>query len=205
MIEDQPYTKRPIRLKHLVIIYVCAILAGLILTSVGVAVQKEATVATTMNVLASSLSHTAFAATTALPINEAQLARCGIILLNNLVYVCLIGLGLVYVAEWRGSHIVLVIALAVNGATLGIVAGLGVAILGIPTTVAGLVPHGIFEIPAVFMGFIMGLAGIYQIRDGVPKPEMLRMNRDFILTTILPMLTMAAVVETYITPLLMGV
>ena len=75
----------------------------------------------------------------------------------------------------------------------------------------GLLPHGIFEIPAITLGIAMGLYlcrqmnGTLRKRPGTPRieavlPHLCRMA----IFGLLPLLAAAAVIETYLTPVLLG-
>ena len=98
-----------------------------------------------------------------------------------------------------------------------VVVGAAVALSGIAGMAAwqmvllGLLPHGIFEIPAMMLGVSMGLYlctvmnGNLRRRPGVPRIEAVlpHMTAVFLLGAV-PLLVLAAVVETFVTPLLLG-
>ena len=74
---------------------------------------------------------------------------------------------------------------------------------------AGLVPHGIFEIPALLLSLAAGLCLCRNINryircneKGMMKPLLLDLLRVVGLLVV-PLLTLAAVMEAYVTPLAM--
>ena len=74
---------------------------------------------------------------------------------------------------------------------------------------AGILPHGIFELPALFLSLAAGLClckniNVYIRKNekGVMKPLLLNILRVVALL-VLPLLVIAAVMETYVTPALM--
>lgn len=98
-----------------------------------------------------------------------------------------------------------------------VVVGAAVALSGImdmavwQMVLLGLLPHGIFEIPAIMLGVSMGLYlcsamnGTLRKRPGTPRLEAVlpRLTGVFAFGAV-PLLVLAAVVETVITPLLLG-
>ena len=99
------------------------------------------------------------------------------------------------------------LALGVNAAILGMLASLidGQWLL----LAAGILPHGIFELPALFLSLTAGLClckniNVYIRKNekGVMKPLLLNILRVVVLL-VLPLLVIAAVMETYVTPALM--
>lgn len=98
------------------------------------------------------------------------------------------------------------LALGVNAAILGMLASLidGQWLL----LAAGILPHGIFELPALFLSLAAGLClckniNVYIRKNekGFMKPLLLNILRVVVL--VLPLLVIAAVMETYVTPALM--
>ena len=99
------------------------------------------------------------------------------------------------------------LALGVNAAILGMLASLidGQWLL----LAAGILPHGIFELPALFLSLAAGLClckniNVYIRKNekGVMKPLLLNILRVVVLL-VLPLLVIAAVMEAYVTPALM--
>lgn len=75
---------------------------------------------------------------------------------------------------------------------------------------AGIIPHGIFELPAIVLAVAMGIYLCKMINyyvkhntKGIMLPLMADLLRAFLLRLI-PMLVLASLVEAYITPLVMG-
>ena len=71
---------------------------------------------------------------------------------------------------------------------------------------AGILPHGIFELPALLIAFALGLLlcrrttqYVRKNTKGMMKPLLCNIARSFAMH-VLPLLVMAAVAETYITP-----
>ena len=106
-----------------------------------------------------------------------------------------------------------VFSLALNA----VVVGAAVTLSGISgltvwqMVILGLLPHGIFEIPAIMLGVSMGLYlcsvmnGTLRKRPGTPRIEaVLPRLAGVFLFGVVPLLTVAAVVETALTPLLLG-
>ncbi len=100
-----------------------------------------------------------------------------------------------------------VLALIVNGWLLGLVSAAVVQEKSVGYLLAGLLPHGIFELPALIMGeavaFSFGtavmLALLKKERRNLLLPN-LRQNLRY-LTVALVLLLPAAIIETYVTPL----
>ncbi|MBU4533149.1 MAG: stage II sporulation protein M [Eubacteriales bacterium] len=91
--------------------------------------------------------------------------------------------------------------LVVNGALIGVVARVFTAD-GFPPLafVAGLVPHGVFELPAIFLAAGFSFAAMVSLFRIGSMPS-LRDRFRFTLRTIVPLLLIAALVEAYLTPL----
>ena len=103
------------------------------------------------------------------------------------------------------------LALGTNALILGVFAAYyvnnGVSLL---VYLAGILPHGIFELTALMLAFAGGFLLCRQITQyvrsntkGMMKPLMLNLLRVFILH-ILPLLAVAAVAEVYVTPHVMA-
>lgn len=70
----------------------------------------------------------------------------------------------------------------------------------------GILPHGVFELPALLIAFALGLLlcrrttqYVRKNTKGMMKPLLCNIARSFVMH-VLPLLVMAAVAETYITP-----
>lgn len=94
--------------------------------------------------------------------------------------------------------------LAFNGIFLGIVANIVSKSEGWRFLLAGIIPHGIFEIPAIILSMNYGLwlgHGFYRkLRFKEPFREKLSVAIRFFSRIILPLLIIAAIVEAFITP-----
>jgi stage II sporulation protein M len=95
--------------------------------------------------------------------------------------------------------------LLVNGAALGLVMMGSVRTRGIGRSLMSILPHGIFELPAVFLGAAIGLmiggavtAKLLRRSEINLKAEMNSALR-FFGAIILPVLVLAAIVEAYVT------
>ena len=105
------------------------------------------------------------------------------------------------------------LSLMVNGALMGLLAALmvsnGSSLLAF---LAGIVPHGIFEIPALLLSIA---CGVYLCRnmcrvvvsspDRIPLLELLEDLLRVIVLVIAPLTAVAAFVECYVTPVVMGI
>jgi stage II sporulation protein M len=98
--------------------------------------------------------------------------------------------------------------LLLNGAAMGLIFNLSGR--GIGPTLLAIAPHGILELPAVFMasgaGLMVGAAVIQKLftrRDVEVKTELARALR-FFAAVILPTLFIAALVEAYVTTALLA-
>jgi stage II sporulation protein M len=100
--------------------------------------------------------------------------------------------------------------LVVNGAALGVVMALSAHSRGLWVSLLSIAPHGVLELPAVFLGTAIGLMiGMGVLRRIFGKPsvglriELGRAVRFFTLI-IVPILFVAAIVEAYVTAALVG-
>jgi stage II sporulation protein M len=103
-----------------------------------------------------------------------------------------------------------VIFLVINGAALGLVLTWSGRSRGVGLTMLSILPHGMFELPAVFLGTAIGLMiGVAVARrlffrsGGNIKAEIADAWR-FFYAIIMPMLFVAALIEAYVTPALVG-
>ncbi len=105
--------------------------------------------------------------------------------------------------------------LLVNAIVIGGVASFASVTRGAAYTVAGLTPHGIFEIPAFILEFagltrwhVASTKAIYTKLSGrsVDRPLLIEGIKDTLVLSLLSVLlfTVAAYVETYITPRFLG-
>jgi stage II sporulation protein M len=103
-----------------------------------------------------------------------------------------------------------IIFLVVNGAILGAVIPAAVESKGLWAALMTIVPHGIFELPAIFVGTSIGMAlGVHPLRRLVGKADTTLLSalghglRVFV-RVILPLLLLAAAIEVFVTPLIAG-
>ncbi|MDP3488361.1 MAG: stage II sporulation protein M [Bacillota bacterium] len=99
-----------------------------------------------------------------------------------------------------------VIGMIINGSLLGVVMGFGVARASILLIAAGILPHGIIEIPALIIGAGAGLYlgwGVFNKRTW-PGYKQAGINASKILLLCAGLLAVAAVIEVNITPLVMN-
>ncbi len=102
-----------------------------------------------------------------------------------------------------------VILIFFNGYSIGLVSYLLIEKVGLRTTLIGLLPHGIFEIPAILLAASLGLRlGIYTFNRIFRKthedfkPFFFSLFYIFIMI-VLPILFIASFVETFITQALL--
>lgn len=104
------------------------------------------------------------------------------------------------------------ISLVTNGALLGILAavyrGGGMSMLAYA---AGILPHGIFELPALVLSIACGVSLCRNMcllvagsPDRTPLPELLEDLLRILVLMVAPLTVAAAFVECYVTPVVMG-
>lgn len=95
-----------------------------------------------------------------------------------------------------------------NGELIGLVSALSIHSNGLMTTLAALVPHGIFEIPAVIMsagyGLWLGWQTILALAHRARLGEAMKFALGRYVKIVLPLLLIGALVEAFITPLLIN-
>lgn len=128
------------------------------------------------------------------------------LLLNNL-RACLTSAIMGFIPFFFVAAISLVINAGVIGAMLGYYGAMGVSVWRL--VVFGLLPHGIFELPALFISFAMGISlcltmtkGVIRLDGAGIKQEVLNIVRIYIMN-IIPLLIIAALMESFVTPQLM--
>jgi len=131
-------------------------------------------------------------------LSDSQAILAFKIFLNNLTTCVLLFLG------GASLGLVTMLILSVNGLLVGVVTELVRAQQGALYIVAALVPHGVFEIPAVLisggLGFLLARAIISEWHGlGDAAAEARSLARIF-LRVVFPLLLVAAVVEAFITP-----
>jgi stage II sporulation protein M len=106
--------------------------------------------------------------------------------------------------------IVPAIFLLANGAALGVALSLSIKARGWATSLLSIVPHGLLELPAVFLGTSIGvMLGIHTVKRFAGKSETnfrAEMGRalKYYCTVILPLLFVAALVEAFLTAALVA-
>jgi stage II sporulation protein M len=103
-----------------------------------------------------------------------------------------------------------VLALVINGWVLAVVSGLIIQEESIGFLLAGLLPHGVFEIPALIMGQaaalgfgVMAVTALFKKEKREMLLPNLQQNLRYLMIAFL-LLVPAAIIETYITPLLIS-
>lgn len=127
-----------------------------------------------------------------------------IIFLKNLLscaMAVLLGLGL---------GLVPLLVVTSNGFLLGIVSYGAIQKVGVLYLLAGILPHGIIELPTVLLsiaiGFRLGhLLVLTLLREEADLAGETRMAVHFLLHWIMPLLLVAAAIETFITPVVISV
>src|SRR5699024_2065396 len=104
------------------------------------------------------------------------------------------------------------LTLGINGVLIGIALRMSKIAGTNPfrTILTGLLPHGIFEIPALLIAFLLGVFICKNITSRIFKKKYYSFKTVFKFTIkefiikVIPLLIIAAIVETYITPVIMG-
>ena len=112
--------------------------------------------------------------------------------------------------------IIPVLSVFSNGFMVGLVGFYAIEKTSWPVFISALAPHGIFELPAFFLsaatGMKLGNAGIREVyyflkkkpRSGISFKEEFYLAARFFVTVLVPLLFIAALMETYITPKLIS-
>ena len=102
-----------------------------------------------------------------------------------------------------------VLALVVNGGVLGLISTTIVQQESVGYLLAGLLPHGVIELPAFFMGEAVALSFGASVTLAMFKKEKrelvlpsLKRNLRYLVVALILLLP-AAIIETYVTPLLL--
>lgn len=105
-----------------------------------------------------------------------------------------------------------VISLLVNAFVIGVVAALAeIAKMGLLEFMCALIPHGIFEMPALFICMSIGMSicthltkTIFRRKQSMPFLQLIGESARVLVLVAVPLLAAAAVVETYLTPAIMN-
>lgn len=99
--------------------------------------------------------------------------------------------------------------LIVNAGIIGTVFAMGGELSGLKLLIGGILPHGIFEIPALLISISMGLFLCSQVskkllrREHKPIFELIKRQVLISLLVVAPLLLVAALIESRITPLIL--
>jgi stage II sporulation protein M len=109
-----------------------------------------------------------------------------------------------------GLGLVPLMVVTTNGFLLGIVAYSAIQKAGVLYLMAGILPHGIIELPTVLLSIALGFRLGYLLVMTVTKEEAdlageTRIAVHFLVWWITPLLFLAAAIETYITPIAISV
>jgi stage II sporulation protein M len=116
---------------------------------------------------------------------------------NVMASLLLLASGLLY-------GIVPVLAVGANGFVLGVLFREVAGTLGIAKAAMQVVPHGVFEIPALLFtasyGLWLGILAVRRARGREETPLRVQVNRAFerYFAVVFPLLVMAAAIETYL-------
>ncbi|MFC1927725.1 stage II sporulation protein M [Chloroflexota bacterium] len=126
-----------------------------------------------------------------------------IIFINNAIK----ALGIIFLGILLGLPPILFIGL--NGFILGGLGSALEAVNGWEYAVASFVPHGVIEIPVILLATALGLTvGVESVRWLVRKESRVRLQLSYGLKVyvrwILPGLAVAAIIEVFVTPLVIG-
>ncbi len=104
-----------------------------------------------------------------------------------------------------------VISILSNGALLGMLGAMYIAEGALPMFLAGILPHGIFELPALALSASCGVClclNMCRLVTGSPKrTPLVELVGDLLrvlLLIVLPLTVAAAFMECYVTPVIMG-
>jgi len=101
---------------------------------------------------------------------------------------------------------------AYNGWIIGIVVCEQVRTSGYVSVVAGILPHGIIELPMIIvsaaLGTRLGMLAFLRVKETISNEDIIseiKWSVRFYLRWILPLLFVAALIETFITPIIMQI
>jgi stage II sporulation protein M len=109
-----------------------------------------------------------------------------------------------------GFSLVPLLVLTSNGFMIGVVSYSIIHKQGVLYLLAGIVPHGIIELPTVLLGISLGfrlgyLLALTILGEKVDLAGETRIAVHFLVKWFLPLLFLAAAIETFITPLIISV
>lgn len=176
------------------VIFAAAFLVGILLGYIGGH--------SLINPIQAFVSHSASSVFVTAAAEHSLVAEFLAVFANNAIWVTTVSLGALAFKR-IGYHFLFVVT-AYMGGLIGIVAGIGIVVLGVAPTIAALAPHGIFEIPAAILGIAIGHYGTRMIRSGANTKGVAITNAKLILMFCIPTLILAAAIETYLTPAIMA-
>lgn len=133
-----------------------------------------------------------------------KLELAGAIFLNNAIKALLVIIGGLAVGLFPA------IFLLANGAALGFVLSGSIQSRGVATALLAILPHGVFELPAILlassMGLLLGGCAIKKLRHAgdVPISGELALALKFFAGIVAPLLFIAALVEAFVTSALVN-
>lgn len=118
-------------------------------------------------------------------------------------------LSLLFLVLGLALGILPVLFIAFNGYVVGVIVYLIAQERGMFFILLGLLPHGILELPMVFLSAGIGLRLGYQVFSAlIGKPTQIKSEfkegLTFYFRWILPLLLVAAIIETFITPVILS-
>ena len=181
--------------KHLIGIYIGMLLAGLALA----ALWHDGAVAAYFIIK----RNPSIAITSAITVPWLQ---CLSIFLGNLLVDSLLTVGLMLVWDWKATVPVLSLSVGTNGFILGVVGGMAALKYGALATVGALVTHGIPEMASHFIACGACIYGLVQLRAarGANLAAIVKRNMRVLLGTCIPLLLVAAVLETFVSPAILA-
>lgn len=138
--------------------------------------------------------------------NTGSWLRFLVTFIGNLFMVTLIAVGLMIAWDWRVTIPVLLFNVGQNGFSLGVFGGLAAQKYGTIATAGAILTHGIPELISYFIAYGACIYGLEQLRDakGANMVEVLKKNSKTVLGICLPLLLVAAILETFVSPLILG-
>lgn len=108
-----------------------------------------------------------------------------------------------------GFGLVPLLVLTTNGFMIGVVSYSIIHKQGLLYLMAGIVPHGIIELPTILLGISLGfrlgyLLALTILREKVDLEGEMRIAVHFLVRWFLPLLFLAAAIETFITPFIIS-
>ncbi len=135
---------------------------------------------------------------------------CLFTFVNNLLADAILALGIVWIWRWRATIPALFLSLSINGFALGAILTGAVPKWGAVAVAVGIATHGIPELASYFTAAGAGLWGVQHLRlfgdSGIAHFEknlILKENALILLKWCVPLTALAAVLETFVTPVVL--